>query len=215
MSDICFNPSSLDCTSERLHFVRSRHFCALFQSFFSGLYFWKEAIVTNLVPSNLSFNPSSLDCTSESVRCIYQRQRIVEFQSFFSGLYFWKPENRVFDDRTRVVSILLLWIVLLKDNTQSIYTITEHSFNPSSLDCTSERSNREGGNILYCCFNPSSLDCTSESEPNLHILSWRMGFQSFFSGLYFWKLRWYPSWYSRNSVSILLLWIVLLKVKAG
>ena len=183
---MCFNPSSLDCTSERIQESYSQGGQNKFQSFFSGLYFWKR------------HRPGP-------------RPVHVGFQSFFSGLYFWKRCGRSWPKLLAVVSILLLWIVLLKERTPSrkrsetgvsilllwIVLLKESSLSRFSRAASS--------------FNPSSLDCTSESALRSEDVLDRDGFQSFFSGLYFWKTSLSAFSESTRRVSILLLWIVLLK----
>ena len=207
-----------------------------FQSFFSGLYFWKISWNLRLLKWQLvsilllwivllkdcknigiamlivGFNPSSLDCTSERPPCEGMELALHWFQSFFSGLYFWKQLWGIGYLGRLGVSILLLWIVLLKgliavscwppissfnpsslDCTSESYClcwsiIVSLCFNPSSLDCTSERDHSFGFSTQpYGSFNPSSLDCTSESLFLAHKSTTHKLFQSFFSGLYFWK----------------------------
>ena len=161
-----------------------------FQSFFSGLYFWKTRSVCYFRGRARSFNPSSLDCTSESPPGWDPGRKGAKFQSFFSGLYFWKIFRYLRMNSNPPVSILLLWIVLLK-----VLYIT----------------------IIYyilVSFNPSSLDCTSESYDNDQRRPIATAFQSFFSGLYFWKAYARQYWVGVILVSILLLWIVLLKEEA-
>ena len=138
-----FNPSSLDCTSERISLPPETAPQTVFQSFFSGLYFWKRG--------------------SALLVQVPQLPALQRFQSFFSGLYFWKSPSWKANACRTYVSILLLWIVLLKGI--KLY---------KSL-------------TLSTCFNPSSLDCTSERKPGRANEGIAPTFQSFFSGLYFWK----------------------------
>ena len=139
--DARFNPSSLDCTSER----RGGYWYSMGRGFVSILLLWivlLKALKDCLIPpiTWACFNPSSLDCTSERPLAGSPVPIRNKFQSFFSGLYFWKKVIiRIFRRSSRV-SILLLWIVLLKEKLMQALSERNACFNPSSLDCTSESS---------------------------------------------------------------------------